>query len=168
MEPAQDHVLLIEGNSVSLTVVVSIDRSLLPALQDAHDLSWYHNGVKIFPDSSHMFLQDNMTLTMSPANSMDVGIYEAVYDGISVYPFNQACETEVLRIVRLYPIMSPATFIVYSSGMHVQIICNFEKVCMYACMHVNVCRNASIQVGMHACMYFCIYTCMYTYVYQHI
>ena len=131
---------MIEGDPVTLTVVASVDRSVLPALEDAHDLSWYHNGIKIFPDSRRMFLQDNMTLTVSPANSTDVGIYEAVYDGISVYPFNQACETEVLRIVRLFPIMSPATFIVYSSGMqvHIQyIICKFTNVCMYACMYVH-------------------------------
>ena len=116
LEPAEDDGLIPITETAVMSAITTTE-TILPAITNARDLSWYQNRVKIVPDFRHIFSNGNMTLTISPTSTSDIGIYDLLYDGLSVYPFDQSCESAVLELVRMYPIMSPATFILYSTGM---------------------------------------------------
>ena len=118
LEPAQNEGLISISDTVVLSAVVTTSATL-PAIQSARDLSWYRNGIKLTPDFRQVLSDGNMTLTLSPTLSSDVGIYDLLFDGLEVYPFDQSCERAVLELVRTYPIMSPATFILYNTGMFI-------------------------------------------------
>ena len=98
-------------------------------------LSWYHNGSKIVSgdDPSLTLSNGNKTLTISTLNSDYSGIFKAQFDQLFVHPFDEACNDEVLSLMRHYPVLKPAIFYV-----------NIDGDCSYSSIETQV-RKISIR-----------------------
>ena len=64
-----------------------------------------------------VFSQDNKTLTILNTTEEDSGVYEAMFEGLLVYPHNHYCEQVNVYLLRHYPILSPVVFQVGTKGM---------------------------------------------------
>ena len=77
-------------------------------------LTWYHNGSKIVPGDNPSLIHrnDNKTLTISNFSSTYSGTYKPQFDQLFVHLFDEACQDEVLSLIRHYPVLKPVVFCV--------------------------------------------------------
>ena len=81
------------------------------------ELAWYHNGERIVPTEHLLISQENKTLTILNTTDEDSGTYEAMFEGLLVYPHNQYCEQVHVNLLRYYPILAPVVFKVNTKGI---------------------------------------------------
>ena len=78
-------------------------------------LTWYHDGNQV--NNERITLSsDNTTLKINEISEADAGIYEAMFAGLLIHPYNEFCEQETLSLLRHYPVLAPVTFYVQTNG----------------------------------------------------
>ena len=103
------------GNSITLHVTITSHK----AVTNLTALTWYHDGIAVAQER----LSGGLTeLTITDPNQDDVGTYEVMYDRVLAYPYIQRCQSELLGILRQYPLLMPATFELHTSKFYVKLL----------------------------------------------
>ena len=80
------------------------------------ELNWYYNDNKISNSSKYSIINDNKTLVINTITDVDIGKYSVRFDGLRLYHYNKDCEQRILKLLRIYPVLSPLIFTVTSDG----------------------------------------------------
>ena len=77
-----------------------------------YNLSWFYNDELIANSTDSLITNEGASLT----TTLQEGIYEARYEGLSVLPYNSYCESNIVKILRRYTLMKPVKFFVNTEG----------------------------------------------------
>lgn len=98
-----------QGETLSLqieTLNIKITEYLL-------ELTWYHNGAVIVPNSERVMLSyDNKTLTITNFTQFDTGMYKVQFNQLFVHPPNEDCKEQLISLLRSHPVLKPIVFCV--------------------------------------------------------
>lgn len=117
MAPVAPEVTSNVGDDITLRIY----RTDHPIVSKLLDLNWYYEGTKIteLMDASpnkYSISSDWLTLTIKDSSWDDAGLYQAQYDRLSLYSFDDGCEKLSIDILRNFPVMSTAVFAVSVGG----------------------------------------------------
>ena len=99
-----------QGQNVTLQVD-TVDHYVVKLLLK---LTWYHNDTLLMPeqDPRVSLSDDNKTLMVGNFTSIYAGVYKAQFNQLLVHPYNEACNNELLSLMRSHHILKPAIFCV--------------------------------------------------------
>ena len=98
------------------TITLQVNITDVEVRHYLRELAWYHNGERLVPTQNQLLSQDNKTLIILNTTDDDNGIYEAMFEGLLVYPHNQYCEQVHVNLLRHYPILKAVIFQVNTKG----------------------------------------------------
>ena len=98
------------------TITLQVNTINVEVKDFLRELAWYHNGERVLPDTHQLLSQDNKTLTILNSTEDDSGVYEAMFEGFLVFPYNRYCEQLYVNLLRSYPLLAPVVFQVGTKG----------------------------------------------------
>ena len=98
------------------TITLQVNITDIEVRHYLRELAWYHNGERLVPTEHMLISENNKTLTILNTTKEDRGVYEAMFEGLLVYPHNRYCEKLHVNLLRYHPILSPVVFQVGTKG----------------------------------------------------